>query len=175
VIGYVVDRVDDSYQNELMSALVGASARLGVSMLCFAGGNTRGDTSKEAPRTRLYDLIGPWNLDALVLSSATLESGIGPERVSEFARRFADLPVVSNGLPLAGASSVVVDNAAGFEALVGHMEDAHHAQRIALIRGPSTNDEAEARYLGYLAALRARSIAPNPDLIVEGDFLPHSG
>src|SRR5690606_13686085 len=59
--------------------------------------------------------------------------------------------------------------------IVGHLLREHACHRIAFVRGPLANIEAQERYRGYLAALRDSGVDPGPDLIVQGDFTPGSG
>ncbi len=175
VVGFLVDCIDDSYQNELLSTLIDAAHQLGASLLCFAGGNPSVDGSHSSPRSRVYDLVGPETVDALILSAGTLESGLGAARVERFIRKFGDIPLVSIGVPIHGVPSVVLDNVDGMQRLVSHLIRVHGCQNIAFIRGPSINDEAEARHRGYLNTLRSENLKPNPALVVEGDFLAESG
>ena len=175
VLGFLVDCIDDSYQNELFLALAESARQVGASLLCFTGGSPGTDGGVPHPRNRIYDIIGPENVDAIILSAGTLESGLGAERLERFLHRFVGIPVVSIGIAMHGVPSVVLDNAEGMQRLVTHMIEAHGCKRIAFVRGPSTNDEAEARYRGYLGALLQAKLKPHPDLVVEGTFLPESG
>lgn len=86
----------------------------------------------------------------------------------------AGLPVVLLGTAVAGHASVVIDNAAGADAVVRHLADLGH-RRIALIGGPAGNTDAQARRSAYRAALLDRDLEADPALDVEGDFTEASG
>ena len=174
-LGLLVDCIDDSYQNELLSALVDVAAEQGASLLVFAGGTPAAAGAVPSPRNRVYDLVGPQCVDALIVSSGTLESGLGAERVERFIQRFRGLPIVSIGIPFPEVPSVVLENLEGMRQLVAHLIEVHGCRRIAFVRGPTTNEEAEARYRGYHAALAGARLEADPSLVVEGTFLGESG
>jgi LacI family transcriptional regulator len=69
---------------------------------------------------------------------------------------------------------VRADSEAGAYLAVQHLIRLGH-RRIAHIQGPSDYLVSHDRHRGYLRALDEAGIAPDPALIVEGDFLPQSG
>jgi LacI family transcriptional regulator len=69
---------------------------------------------------------------------------------------------------------VRADNVTGAYTAVRHLISLGH-RRIAHIQGPHEYLASADRYNGYLRALREAGIAPDPDLALEGDFLPPSG
>jgi len=99
-----------------------------------------------------------------------------------------DLPLVllDPGLSVLGSDSISIDNVAGAQAAVSHLVGLGH-RRIATITGPAVNADARQRLDGYRRALavvgsagtnghgRARPIAHDPTLEVEGDFTEPSG
>lgn len=71
-------------------------------------------------------------------------------------------------------SYVDVDNYNCARELVGYLWRLGY-RRIATITGPSNMIAGHDRRSGYLDALRARGLLPDPALIVEGDFLEEGG
>jgi LacI family transcriptional regulator len=69
---------------------------------------------------------------------------------------------------------VGVDNTTGAYMAVRHLIRLGH-QRIAHIQGPSSYLVSHARYQGYCRALLEAGLQPDPELVLEGDFLPPSG
>ena len=69
---------------------------------------------------------------------------------------------------------VRADNVTGAYEVVRHLTQLGH-RRIAHIQGPAEYLASHDRHQGYLRALAEADIAPNPALIIEGDFLPQSG
>jgi LacI family transcriptional regulator len=68
-----------------------------------------------------------------------------------------------------GCGSIAIANFEGARAMVRHLLDLGH-RRIAILRGPSGNIDAEERYRGYAAALEERGVRPNPAFVFDGDF-----
>ncbi|HEX6480192.1 MAG TPA: LacI family DNA-binding transcriptional regulator [Ktedonobacteraceae bacterium] len=69
---------------------------------------------------------------------------------------------------------VGVDNTAGAYTAVRHLIGLGH-RRIAHILGPAPYLVSKDRYDGYRQALLEEGIEPEPELVLEGDFLPQSG
>jgi LacI family transcriptional regulator len=69
---------------------------------------------------------------------------------------------------------VRADNETGAYAAVKHLIELGH-RRIAHIQGPADYLVTHDRHSGYLRALAEAGIAPEADLVLEGDFLPQSG
>jgi DNA-binding LacI/PurR family transcriptional regulator len=172
VIGLLVDHILASYQNELLLALVAAVREQGANLFCFTGSTLH---EAHTPWNDVYALASPDTVDALIISSATLESRIGSKRLSRFLTRFERLPKVSLGIALPDIPSVLVNNAAGVQKIVSHMVTEHGRRNIAFIRGPAANEEADQRYRGYLKALLDSRQYPTDQLVVDGDFMRESG
>jgi LacI family transcriptional regulator len=86
------------------------------------------------------------------------------------------LPAVLLNTPVDGASfdSIQIDNYGGAYAMVRHLAGLGH-RRIALIRGPQENVDAQERLRGYHDALRSLEIESSSALEIEGDFSEDSG
>jgi LacI family transcriptional regulator len=69
---------------------------------------------------------------------------------------------------------VRADNVTGAYDVVRHLTQLGH-RRIAHIQGPDEYLASHDRHQGYLHALAEADIAPDPALILPGDFLPQSG
>jgi sigma-B regulation protein RsbU (phosphoserine phosphatase) len=175
VLGLLVNSIDDSYQNELVVELAAAARKRDVNLLCFAGGRLRPTEQASRPLNRVYELASADNVDALVVSSGSLECEIGSERLGIYLERFRPLPVCSIGVALPDTPSIVVDNTAGTREAVLHLITHHGREHIAFIQGPEGNEEADQRFRGYQDALRDRSIELDERLVVRGDFVPESG
>jgi LacI family transcriptional regulator len=70
--------------------------------------------------------------------------------------------------------TVAADNVEGAFRATQHLLDLGHA-RIGIITGPMGVATSEDRVEGYKGALSERGIAPNPDLVREGDYRERSG
>ncbi len=174
VVGFFVDRIDASYQNKLLAALVAATEEVGAALLCFCSGPAH-QVRGVPVRHHAFHLATPESIDALVVSTPTLVSAIGHAELSRQIARFQGVPIVSMGAEWAGTASIVLDNADAMQQIVEHLLSDHDCCRIAYVRGPLANTEAQERYRGYVAALHDAGMDPDPQLIVQGDFQPASG
>src|SRR2546426_682380 len=83
----------------------------------------------------------------------------GPAAVEALLASWAPLPVVSVALALPGVPSLLVDEAPGMRQALEHLVVRHGCRRIAFIRGPAVNAEAERRYALYRTVLGEQGLA----------------
>ncbi|NOH00901.1 MAG: substrate-binding domain-containing protein [Chloroflexi bacterium] len=98
-----------------------------------------------------------------------------PDEIEHFCRSFSPMPVVSFAVPGRNVVSYMSDNEGGMRAIVRHLIEEHKYARIAFIRGPRGQVEAEQRYQAYREELKAHSIRFEEHLVVDGDYSPESG
>ncbi len=84
------------------------------------------------------------------------------------------IPVVSTGFYLPGSefSFIEVDNQDGARQATQHLLNLGHRQ-IAMITGPRGLNSVENRPQGFRQALQSAGVAPNPELIIEGQSWWH--
>ncbi|MFG6467745.1 LacI family DNA-binding transcriptional regulator [Roseateles sp. BYS87W] len=75
---------------------------------------------------------------------------------------------------LPGVPSVRMDDVHAAEEITNVLLSLGH-QRIAFIKGPPDQSASGMRYQGFVSALRAHGLTPDPDLIQPGDFTFASG
>ena len=174
-IGFLVDWIDGAYQNHVLDGARDAARDRRVNLLCFSGGMLGSDLRGGERRSSVFDLVGPENVDGLILMSGTIGNQIGDAGLVAYAERFGKMPRVSVAVQLAGMSSIVVDNRTGIESAITHLIRTHGCRKIAFLRGPEQNLEAELRYQVYQSVLRAHEIELDLSLVANGDFLIDSG
>ncbi len=174
-IGLLVDWLEDEYQDKVLAGVDAEAQANGVGLICIAGGVLRSPFRFGARRNFIYDLVGPESVDGLVIMSGTLGNYIGPNKLSRYCERYQPLPMCSIGVALQGIPSVLVDNAKGMRDAMQHLIDDHGYRRIAFIRGPGVNEEAEERYRVYREVLQEHGMPFNPDLVALGNFQASSG
>ena len=174
-IGLFANTLGYTYQNDiLLGAHQELSAR-GADLYCFSGGPLLPASQLAHERSSIYDLIGPQDLDGLILTTSTLAHEVGQAEVMAFCRRFHPIPICSIGYEVEGVCSLLVDNTSGVHRLTAHLIEAHGRRRIAFVSGPSRNRESGQRRAGYEAALVVAGIALDPDLVIPGDYTREAG
>jgi hypothetical protein len=86
-----------------------------------------------------------------------------------------DLPIVTQSVPIEGATMFIPDNMEGMRALVRHLIEEHGYKRIAFVRGIEGQIDADQRFQAYKDELKAHKIRFDEDMVVDGDFTPESG
>jgi DNA-binding LacI/PurR family transcriptional regulator/GAF domain-containing protein len=148
---------------------VAVSREYDVNVLGFACGELKFPHGFGAQANLLAELAGPQNVDGLIIWSDYLGHCLETEDLRDFVQRYHSLPAVSLG-PQEGMPCVLVDNYQGVYEAVSHLIEVHGYERIACIRGPEGNAEAEQRYAGYVDALTNHGLRPSSELVVTGGF-----
>src|SRR5580698_3197154 len=175
IVGVLVDSLEDSYQWSVLEGAMDAARDLGAHLLCFAGGVLEAPRGDGGERNGVFDLAGPTSVDALVVMSGAIGNRIGPDRLARYCERYSPLPICSIAVEIAGMSSVCIDNESGIRAMVEHLVRVHAMRRIAFVRGPAANSEAERRFAVYRQTLDSNGIPFSPELVAVGDFEPRGG
>lgn len=166
-IGLLVDTLFDAYEEAIWNGVMSAAAEVDANVLAFVGGAY---AERREGQKAVFDVIHPDNVDGLVTLSASIGNLIPAEELVRRLAQFDAFPRVSVSKRIPGVPSVVLDNETGLRALIDHLVVAHGRTRIAFIRGPATNDEAEIRYAVYRERLAAHGLPLRPELVYDGDF-----
>jgi DNA-binding LacI/PurR family transcriptional regulator len=175
-VALLMDAIEDDYQAGIVRGAASASQHAAVELVCLAGGVV-GDGAKDhrSLRNFLFELIDPQQFDGVLVLGGSLASQLGVAGFSEWMRRFSGLPMVSLGLELSTCHNIVVDGAPGMKDTLRHLIQTHNHRRIAFVRGPVMNVEAEERFDAYREVLREFGIAEDPRLVLQGTWLRESG
>jgi phosphoserine phosphatase RsbU/P len=175
-VGFLVDLLDDGpYQWAVLRGAMNSARDRGAHLLCFAGGVLGAPSGDTGERNGIFDLARPSNVDAVVVLSGSIGKRIGPEALQQFCRRYGSIPMCSIGVELEEISSIRIDNETGMRSAIEHLVRVHGTRRIAFLRGPPANAEAEQRYGVYLETLESSGLPFCPELVVSGDFERRSG
>jgi DNA-binding LacI/PurR family transcriptional regulator len=158
-----------------MQGALDEAERRGISLVIVAGGILSGRGRNGTHRNFLFELVSRQGFDGAIVMSGTLGNELGIESVEELAGELGDLALCSVASPLGGHPWVRADNAAGMRAAVEHLVVSHGHRRIAFIRGPAVNQEAESRYQAYRDVLTAQGIDFDPNLVLPGNFQRSGG
>ncbi len=174
-VGFLVDWLEDSrYHWEVLRGGMHAAYERGANLLCFVGGALVPPGQKSAMNW-VFDLAKARNVDANIVLSGSLGNAVGTDGLADFCARYGSMPTCSIAIPLPNVSSVCIDNESGMRAAVEHLIRVHSLQRIAFVRGPAANDEAELRLRVYREVLAKNEIPYDQALVVSGDFTRPAG
>src|SRR5262245_36150498 len=82
------------YAAEQWLGVVDGAGDHGCDLICFCG-DALGKAGPGGQSNAIYDLVTAEALDGLVVWTSVLAINVGGERMAEYARRFAPLPMVS--------------------------------------------------------------------------------
>ncbi len=162
----LLDALYNEYASMLVTAFEYEARQRDVDLYCFAGGALHSLAGHELSRNHCYDLVSTRSLDAMVVLSLSASS----EVIESFLGRFPHIPIVTVGHVSPGVPVVVADNAAGMREAVVHLISGHGRRRIAFLRGPVENQEAQTRFQAYRDALRDFGLSYEPELVLLGNF-----
>ena len=175
-IGLLTHGAGDPNSQAVWEGVQSAAREHGAHVICFPGKPLCSPHGFEAQANIIYELAGPENVDGLVIWSGALCHRVELPVITDFCRRYQPLPMVTVGHPLVeGIPGVVLDNYQGMHDVVTHLVEFHNLTRIAFIRGPQPQPEAEQRFQAYLAALAEHGIPLDPALVVECNFKEAGG
>jgi DNA-binding LacI/PurR family transcriptional regulator len=111
--------------------------------------------------------IGPHNTDGLIVYADSLSDD---EMASFYASGFPMVLIHRTPPASLPIPSVTIENKAATYKLVEHLIVHHDRKRILLMRGRSHQEDSYWRESGYNSALEANGIAPDPQLVIAGEF-----
>ncbi len=132
-------------------------------MLC----NTDEDPTKE---TQYLRVLAEKRVDGIIL--ATTAGNLAAIRDIRWRR--IPLVLFDRELPRTAIDTVKVDGVLGGQLATQHLLQLGH-RRIGIIHGPVVRSTGVERLRGYLLALRAAGLRPEPALVREGNFKQDSG
>jgi len=139
VVGLLLDALYNEYASMVVAALGGVCAARDYDLVCFAGGSLHSLAGYELQRNRCFDLASTQALGGLVVLSLSTTASV----MKEFLDSYQGLPICSVGIEVPGYALVQADNASGMRDAVLHLITQHNRRKIAFLRGPTDNLEAD--------------------------------
>ena len=175
-IGVLTHGAGDPNSQAVWEGVQSAAREHGAHVICFPGKPLCSPHGFEAQANIIYELAGPENVDGLVIWSGALCHRVELPVITDFCQRYQPLPMVTVGHPpVEGIPGVMLDNYQGMHDVITHLVEFHALTRIAFVRGPQPQPEAEQRYQAYLDVLAEHGIPHDPALVVGGNFKESGG
>jgi signal transduction histidine kinase/DNA-binding LacI/PurR family transcriptional regulator/DNA-binding response OmpR family regulator len=162
------------YQHAIISGVSDAARQHDLRLIMVCGSELETPRLNFRGATQLYRWVGPDNVDAVILA-APLFNYVDRQVQRRFCQELRPLPLRTIGKTESGAPSVVIDNAAGMEHVVRHLIQVHGRRRLAFVRGPDYNADAEERYAAFQAVMAECGLAIDAQLVAPGNFRYTSG
>jgi signal transduction histidine kinase/DNA-binding LacI/PurR family transcriptional regulator/ActR/RegA family two-component response regulator len=165
-IGYIAQHCYDGMALSLFSGIQAAAKQYDVNLVHLVGGSVSFRV-KELQELTMLELLTTESFDGLICWAPSLRFYWDFETIERFFAGFTSRPLVSIGMPLAGASSIESDNRGGLRQLIAHLVEVHGKRRIGFIKGQQGHFISEERFQGYLAGLTEHRIPYDPALVAE--------
>ena len=174
-IGVFASQVGRAWGTQFLAGVSDAAKELNVNIVHFIGGKLApipGDESKTS--FGLYDLTKHDQFDGLLLTP-DVAYGVSEADLKAFRALHLNTPIVTQSVPMEGATMFVPSNVDGMSTLIRHLIEDHGYKRIAFIRGLEGQIDSEQRFQAYKDELKAHNLRFDENLVVAGDFSQESG
>lgn len=170
----LIDSIAQDYQVELMAGAMDAAREHDVNLICYIAGAPGVD------RTRQFDmlygfvkkLIDPALCDGILLSN-TFAGFTSRASSSDFLMRYHAGPMVGIVTIDPRVPHISADNLQAMRAVLTHLIEQHNYRRIAIIRGPLHQHEADERFQAYCDVLAEYGLPLDPELVLLGILHTH--
>jgi len=169
-IGFITANLYDTNSMSMWQGIADAAKEYGAGVICFSGEELCSHIGFWDQANIAYALASSANVDGLILWGGALSNFVGKAEFIKFCERFKPLPLVNIAFLSKEIPSVLIDNYQCMYAMLAHLIDVHGYRRIAFIRGPKDNQEANERYRAYHDALTHYQIPFSPDLVVIAEY-----
>jgi len=164
-IAFLTAAMEDHFSLAMWTAIVEAAHERNANVISIAGGNLNNLVEGFNLSSSLYRAANEDIIDAIVIYGSRLGTYVSQTTFHEFCHQFTSKPVVIIGQQIEGIPAVLSDNYIGMHDLVRHLIDEHGCRRLAFIRGPKNQIEADTRFQAYQDALSESGIQWDPALI----------
>ena len=115
------------------------------------------------------------DLHGILIYGAGITNRVKPEYISEITDCYPNVPIINIGNRIPDLASVIIDNRTPFRQFAYHLVKNKGCSRIAFVRGPDDNYDANERYAGFKEGLMECGQSLNPAYDWPGQFSIGSG
>lgn len=174
-IGIFIGQIGDRYHSQMWPSIVEYAQKNDNRTLLFIGQSINEPEGFQSQENIVYSFANKDNIDGLITITGSLCNYISDDQMMDFVSSYKGIPHVSIARKVPGVPGVMVDNFSGMYDLVTHMIEEHSRKRIAFIRGPVNNPDAETRFEAYKKSLADHGIPFDESLVALGTFAGQTG
>jgi len=182
IIGFITDGLsgigsDFLVWHAIWPALARTAEARNANLITLLGGsiNIHPNNKYEKTRNKIYEFVNQNLFDGIVFAGSSIGNYISKEELKNFCERYKPIPMVCIGGPIEGIPSVLMDNQVALKSMITHLYEEHKCKKIAFIRGPEGNNDADIRFNVYSEMLNNFGIDFDKDLVFTGNYLEASG
>jgi signal transduction histidine kinase/DNA-binding LacI/PurR family transcriptional regulator len=174
-VGVLVNNITGYFNRELIDSLCKKARVEGIKLFLISGRHLNDPVLVERQFNLSYAFGNSPHLDAIICASAYVHGDVPVEELFRFVQRYSHLPTISLNYAIPGCTSVVIDNAVGFKALLHHLIYDHGYTRLAFMKGPEGTPDADTLFDIYVSCLEQAGLVYDPRLVVQGRFTHTDG
>lgn len=170
LIGVCGTRIFDQNALRFISELREYGSKSGYYVIAFSANNDSiEDTEDILGEYQLFDLNKYLNLSSLVILAETIKNQTLIKRIVQIGKE-KNIPVFSLDAHIEGCYNLTMNYRNGFEQIVRHVIEKHHARYINMLAGFRGNPYSEERIEIYKKVLQEYNIPFEEDRLGYGDF-----
>jgi diguanylate cyclase (GGDEF)-like protein len=168
--------LDNDYALEICKGAEYAARELDVNLIVFPGMflsaffNDPENARYDYQYNSIFYYANKENLDALIVSVASIASFLSEKDIESFLSRFEGIPILTLESKVPGYPCLQTDSSRGLMDAIEHLITEHNRKHICFVSGRSDNSDSEGRLSIYKNILRKHNLTQNDDMIAYGDF-----
>ncbi len=162
------------YHISIISGVTDAARRYELNLILVCGSELNTPCQDFRSANVLYQWVGAENVDGVIMTNS-LFNHVDRKFQQHFCHDLKPLPLRVLGKIEGESPNIVIDNTIGLRDVIRHLIEHHGRKRLAFVRGPVYNIDAEERYAAYRNVLAEYNLPFSPDLVTEGNFLYKGG
>ena len=167
-IGLLIGETGSWWGQSLLQGVTDAAETFDVNLLCYVISTLREEGAEGGDA--IYALVDTDFLDGIIVSG-NIAYAVRQETFSAYVDDLrTSVPLVGVVMAREGIPSVLADGYSGMYDNIKHLIEVHGCRRLAFIRGPVGNFDADERYRAYTTLLEEYDIPFDPDLVEVGNF-----
>jgi signal transduction histidine kinase/DNA-binding LacI/PurR family transcriptional regulator/CheY-like chemotaxis protein/HPt (histidine-containing phosphotransfer) domain-containing protein len=178
-IGFLTPYIHQDQGIEQYNAIKEVCEKNNANFICICGKRINDTKSYESQANIAYELPDPQIFDGIISWISGYGSNVISKDIEDILKifsRYKSIPLVNIAMPIAGISSVCIDNYEGIYKLMSHLINVHGIKKIGFVKGPSEHFYAEERFVAYKECLSKFNIPYNEDLVSpDGSFTEKFG
>ncbi len=163
-IGVILPELVDEFFMSLIHELDEVAHKYGKYLLISSSHSSRNDMET------IYEFMAGGRVDGIIIMAPKINKQIQ----NILKNNIRPVVLLNCDVPHNYAVRIKIDNYHGARSVTKHLIE-HGYKRIAMVKGPSGNQDAESRWNGFMQEMEANGLAVNEKLILEGDFTLRSG
>lgn len=152
-IGLILSTINNRSALNLCHSIIQQSSKDKNTVFIFTGGKIYPQTNPEYHRNSIYTLANSINLDGLISWSSDINGAVSNSDTETFHSTFHNLPLVTIGHKITGIPCTTFDIYKGMKEFILHLIENHGIKKLAFLRGPENDFQAEEAFRGFNDAL----------------------